>query len=132
MPELPTELLAEDYVISRAQIKLSDISYQVPQRTNPKSIVFLKELARLCDLNKWNCVYVHGPVLERSLSASGNAHAYLAQARAAIEGTGIKTAAELPITMSDDERGDTIFHVSIDKRPDFSLRHAKLLRPFLN
>lgn len=128
---LPPELYADDYVVSRAQIKLSDITYHVPQRANPKSATFLAVIGRLCKARKWNCVYVHGPVLAKSLAASQHSEVYLAQARAMIEATGIRTAADTPLTMEDDERGDTVFHVSIVHRPDFTRRHAKLLRPFL-
>jgi len=128
---LPEELYVHDYVISRAKLDVAGLSYRVPRAVNPSSTLYLEVLARLCAARAWNCVYAHGPILARALAASPHAGAYLAQARRAIEGTGLRVIAASPIVLADNERGDTVFHASIDERPAITRRYASLFLPLL-
>ena len=106
-PELPEDLYANDYVISRAQIDLAGLSYEVPRSVNPGSTIYLSAIARLCAVRGWNCVYAHGPVLARSLDASVHAGAYLAEAQRVIGALGLQVVTASPVTLADAERGDT-------------------------
>jgi hypothetical protein len=125
---LPQELYADDYVISDAQVALDRLDYRVPVKVAPGSTTYLRPIALLCVERKWNCLYAHGPVLARALAASGHARTYLVEADRAIEGAGIKVIPNSPVELTDDERGDTVFHASLGKRPDVTRRYVDLLR----
>jgi hypothetical protein len=119
---LPKELYADDYVVVDGQVALDRLGYRVPEKVKPRSATYLRVIARLCAERKWNCLYAHGPVLARALAASGHARSYLVEADRAIEGAGIKVVANSPVELTDDERGDTVFHASLGKRPDVTRR----------
>jgi hypothetical protein len=129
---LPKELYADDYVIIDTQMALDRLGYRVPGRVKPRSAAYLKVIARLCAEKKWNCLYAHGPVLARALAASAHAHSYLVEADRAIEGAGIKVIANSPVELTDDERGDTVFHAGFSKRAEITRRYVDLLRSELS
>ncbi len=114
---LPKDLYADDYVIADTQVALDRLGYRVPGRVKPRSAAYLKVIAQLCAERQWNCLYAHGPVLARALAASGHARSYLVEADRVIAGTGIKVIANSPVELTDDERGDTVFHAGLGKRP---------------
>jgi hypothetical protein len=123
----PPSLTEDDYVISRAQISLANTEpYRVPRQPAESSVAFLAEIARLCANNAWNCVYVHGPVLSRSVAASPWANEYISKANLLIETTGLKVKGG-PILMDDNERGDTVFHVHFDRRKEFTRKYITIL-----
>jgi hypothetical protein len=132
MGKLPSQvrapsLIEDDYVISRAQISLTNAdSYRVPRQPSESSVTFLAEIARLCANNAWDCLYVHGPVLSRSIAASPWANEYMSKANLLIETTGIKVKGG-PILMDDDERGDTVFHVHFNGRKEFTRKYITVL-----
>lgn len=125
---LPKELYADDYVIIDAQMALDRLGYRVPGRVKPRAATYLRVIARLCAERKWNCLYAHGPVLARALDASDHARAYLVEADRVIASTGIKVIANSPVELTDDERGDTVFHAGLGKRPGVTRRYVDLLR----
>jgi hypothetical protein len=128
---LPASVVEDDYVISRSVIALDNTkSYRIPRQIVPASIVFLEQVARLCRDKGWNCVYVNGPVLSNSVSASPWSDDYFANVKRAIEHIGIKVAGG-PLLMAEQDRGDTVFHVRYDQRENFTSRYADLLREHL-
>jgi hypothetical protein len=128
---LPPSVVQDDYVISRAIIALDNTkSYRIPRQIVPASTGFLAQVARLCKDKGWDCLYVHGPVLSYSVSASSWADDYFAHANQAIEHAGIRVAGG-PLLMAEQERGDTVFHVRYERRGDFTSRYADLLREHL-
>jgi hypothetical protein len=132
MGKLPSQvgapaLIEDDYVISRAQISLANTEpYRVPRQPAESSIAFLAEIARLCANNAWNCFYVHGPVLSRSVAASPWANEYISKANLLIEAIGLKVKGG-PVLMDDNERGDTVFHVRFDRRKEFTRKYITIL-----
>ena len=56
-------------------------------------------------------------MLARALVASGHARSYLVEADRVLVSTGIKVIANSPVELTEDERGDTVFHAGLGKRP---------------
>ena len=129
---LPKGLYADDYVIADTQVALDRLDYRVPVKVAPGSTTYLKPIARLRAERQWNCLYAHGPVLARALAASGHARSYLIEADRVIAGTGIKVIANSPVELTDDERGDTVFHAGLSKRAEVTRRYVDLLRSELS
>ena len=71
-------------------------------------------------------------MLARALTASAHARSYLVEADRAIEGAGIKVIANSPVELTDDERGDTVFHAGLSKRAEVTRRYVDLLRSGLS
>ena len=125
---LPKALYADDYVVVDGQMALDRLGYRVPDKVKPRSATYLRVIARLCTERKWHCLYAHGPVLARALAASAHARPYLVEADRVIASTGIKVIANSPVELTDDERGDSVFHAGVGKRPGVTRRYVDLLR----
>lgn len=130
---LPDYLLAEDYIVSGAQIALTDNGFRVPAKVGRLHRGFLPLIGELCRTNGWRCVYTHGPLLDYALTLTGGDTApFFAEAAAKIaETSGLEVATPEPVLFTPEQRGDTFFHVHPDEEAHFTALYAGILTPYL-
>lgn len=100
----------------------------LPAAINPEKLVFLKQLATLCNAEKLNCVYAHGPVYERVCETS---QTYLNAVSTLIKSTGLKVVAGTPVCVPQGELANTIDHIRQDLKTLYTHRYLELLKTYL-
>lgn len=129
------ELRDRGYIMSGGRIALDSPhikQYDMPRQVAHTGLMFLRGVSALCEQNAWNCIYVHGPMIERAIERNEAEDRYLREASRVLGEIGLTLLDWRPLEISDEDRGDTIFHVAKDKRDVFSRRYAELLSPLLN
>ena len=120
-----------DYVGQRAQLKVTDAlvaRQSLAPGTNPDKLRYLEKIAELCRSEHINCIYAHGPLLDRICATSG---AYLEEASRAIRGTGLPLVAGTPLCVPTADIGDAIDHVGPALKTASTQNYYRLLTPML-
>lgn len=130
---IPARFYRDDYLVSDSKVRLdSELvkDFRMPGEVEREAIAFLNAIADLCQQKRWSCVYVHGTMLER-LATSEKAQAFVQLANRYIGNAGLNLVNDTALLMADQDRGDTIYHASRERRPDFTRKVFEMLRPLL-
>jgi predicted small integral membrane protein len=95
---------------------------------NPEKLRFLKEIVTLCEAERVNCIYVHGPLLANLCPAS---QAYFAEASKAIRDTGIHLLSDTPLCIPPTAIGDSTYHLSTANKQEYTRTYYRMLAPML-
>jgi hypothetical protein len=101
----------------------------MPRHVETSSTYYLNEIGRVCRARSWNCVYVLGPLMSAVIRNSPEENQNLAETRDAVESAGLRMANLQPVPIADGDRGDTAFHVAVDRRDKFTRIYAQILQP---
>ena len=94
---------------------------------NPDSLFYLRQIAALCQAEKLDCVYAHGPIVDAYCASSAD---YLRAANALIESTGLRVVPGTPVCMPLADAGDSEDHVRPDLRADYTEKYLALINSF--
>lgn len=128
------DLRARGYIASYGRIDTGAphfLAYSMPTVIGPPGPVYLRAISRLCKAEGWNCIYIQGPMVSQAIKDNDAERAYLSASRDEIESLGIQLLDENPIRIHDEDRGDTIFHVTPTSRQKFTEIYAGLLSGLL-
>lgn len=134
MIELPPELVRDDYIIAQAKISPQSpdiMRYRFPTVEAVENTPYLKEIGRICRDRKLRCYYAQGPIMKELLTDNEAEKEYLGAAIRKIASYDIQIINTKPYAMSQEEIGDSIFHLSHDYRDTYTLQFAKALKPLL-
>ncbi|MFM9969317.1 MAG: hypothetical protein ACKVQK_13075 [Burkholderiales bacterium] len=79
------------------------------EQINPRKLLYLRRIAALCAEQKFDCVYVHGPVIESYCRNSGP---YIERVGQMIRDTGLRVIDGTPLCVPLEEIGDSDDHVA--------------------
>jgi hypothetical protein len=89
---------------------------------------FLARIARLCRDHAVNCLYMHGPIIQKALDLNPG---YVAKIDAKVERAGLRLVAPDPVIIAPDEVGDSVNHVRPDLREVYSAKIYDAIAPLL-
>jgi hypothetical protein len=133
--ELPLSIYTDDYIVSHAKIKVDSENvrqYHLPKKVLPKSTRYLSQIGVLCRQLQLQCIYVQGPIMAELISGNTEEVEFFDSVKTSVATSGIALANDRPFLMKQEDRGDSIFHVSPDARDRFTRYYAQLLKPLLS
>lgn len=118
-------ILANDYIKQKSQPEKSQFQIDISsdEIKNDKN-KFLQKIVDYCSKNNLNLIYAHGPIYEKTLLTS---EAYVKAANKRIEETGVLLLQSTPLSISEDEIGDTSDHVHPDYRSKYTRKYYELI-----
>jgi hypothetical protein len=133
--ELSASLYSDDYIVSHAKILANSENvrnYRLPNVDPPKNTKYLDEIGALCKERRLHCVYVQGPIMAELITGKAGEDHFFSTVADKIRAAGISLVNERPFLMSEENRGDSIFHLSHDYRDAFTALYAKKIMPMLD
>jgi hypothetical protein len=131
---LPSRMYENDYLVVDSKIRLDSslvTGFRMPSAFDSTGPIYLKSLSTMCRSNDWNCLYVHGTMIER-LSSTPATLAFIRLSNEYLRNSeSIRLVADDVIGIPDEDRGDTIYHVNWKLRDKYTHILADRLRPFL-
>ena len=73
-----------------------------------------------------------GPLFSAVIHHDPAERGYLDASRAAVDAAGLRMVNGDPVPISNEDRGDTLFHVAWEKRDKFTAIYSRLIAPFLS
>lgn len=130
----PEQLKEYDYILSSAAIRLDTPAIQnfsMPDAFSPQAIVFFNEMSRICKREGWNCIYVHGTMLERLVKRAEVSSFISATNEFLAKQSTLRLASTSVIGIPDDDRGDTMYHVNWRLRDKYTRILGETISPLL-
>lgn len=119
---------ARDYIAQEPDGKPTDAELREWRGPFDDFDPFLARIGKLCRAHAINCLYMHGPIIQKALDLNPG---YVAKIDAKVEAAGLRLIAPDPMIIAPDEVGDSVNHVRPDLREVFSAKIYDTIAPLL-
>jgi hypothetical protein len=123
----PRYRIERDYM-PQANLRLTTPDILAIQEINPAKIKYHRLIGGLCERERLNCVYLHGPMASPKCERS---KAYFDRVAGLMSPSGIRQIAVMPVCLPADSLGDTEDHVRPDLKATATRTYYELIKSYL-
>ncbi len=124
----PAERIVENDYVKQGPPRPPPHGLLVPAQIEPDKIKYHALIGKLCEAEKLNCLYLHGPLAHAKCEQS---RPYFEEVARLFAQSPIRQVSVTPFCMQPDELGDSEDHVVPALKPAFTRRYYEILKPHL-